>query len=316
MKNDSKLAIIAPCYNEEAIIEYSIAQLQNVLNKMIDEKLITRNSKIVFVNDGSTDKTKEIIKKHCMDGNIALIDLSRNFGQQASILAGLNSINADIYVTIDADLQDNPCIIADMVKKHFEGNEIVFGCRKRRDSDTFFKKNSALMFYKFMNLIGINIRPNHSEFRLMSRLAVEKLREYNEKTIFLRGIVQNLGLKSCNVYYDSQERIAGKTKYSFFKLIELAWCAITSFSVLPLRIITVVGLITSFISLIIIIYALISYVVHYSIPGWTSIIMTVAFFSGIIIMALGVIGEYLSKVLIEVKNRPLYQIEDTQNLGK
>lgn len=315
MKNN-KLVIIAPCYNEEDVINYTIEQLLLVLNIMIDDELISHNSKVCFVNDGSTDNTKRLIEAHCNNNKIALIDLSRNYGQQAAILAGLNSVDADIYVTIDADLQDDHMLITEMVKKYLEGNEIVYGCRKKRETDSFIKKNTALMFYKFMNLIGINIRQNHSEFRLMSRLAVDKLKEYSEKTIFLRGIVQNLGLKSCNVYYDGLERVAGKTKYSFFKLLDLAWCAITSFSLLPLRIITVVGLITSFISLIIIIYALISYIDNYSIPGWTSIIMTVAFFSGIIIMSLGIIGEYLSKVLIEVKNRPLYLIEDTKNLGK
>lgn len=314
MKNN-KLAIIAPCYNEEAIIEYSIEELLLVLNIMIDDELISSNSKICFVNDGSTDKTQEIIENHCRKNhNLTFINLSKNCGQQAAILAGLNTVDADMYVTIDADLQDNPMIIIEMVKKYFEGNKIIFGCRKKRETDSFFKKNTALMFYKFMNLIGINIRQNHSEFRLMSRLAVEKLREYKEKTLFLRGIVQNLGLKSCDIYYDGLERRAGTTKYSPVKLIELAWCAITSFSILPLRIITVVGILTSLISLFIIIYALISYVKHYSIQGWTSIIMTIAFFSGIIIMSLGIIGEYLSKVLIEVKNRPLYQIEKTINL--
>lgn len=313
MKNN-RLAIIAPCYNEEAIIEYSIEELLLVLNIMIDDGLISNNSQICFVNDGSSDKTKEIIETHCNNNNVALINLSKNCGQQAAILAGLNTVEADMYVTIDADLQDNPMIIIEMVKKYFEGNEIVFGCRKKRETDSFFKKNTALMFYKFMNLIGINIRQNHSEFRLMSHLAVEKLREYKEKTLFLRGIVQSLGLKSCDIYYDGLERRAGTTKYSPVKLIELAWCAITSFSILPLRIITVVGVLTSLISLFIIIYALISYVKHYSIQGWTSIIMTIAFFSGIIIMSLGIIGEYLSKILIEVKNRPLYQIEDVVNL--
>lgn len=205
-------------------------------------------------------------------------------------------------------------VIIDMVKKYLEGYEIVYGCRKKRETDSFLKKSTAFLFYKFMNLIGINIRQNHSEFRLMSRFAVEKLKEYKEKTIFLRGIVQNIGLNSCNVYYDGLERLAGKTKYSFWKLVELAWSAITSFSLLPLRLITIIGLLTTFISFLIIIYALVSFAKHYSIPGWTSIIMAIAFFSGIIIMSLGIIGEYISKILIEVKNRPLYQIKKTINL--
>lgn len=313
MKNN-KLVIIAPCFNEEEVIEYSIEQLLLVLNIMIDDGLISYNSQICFVNDGSVDKTCEIIAKYLNNNKIALIDLSKNFGQQSAIIAGLNSIDADIYLTIDADLQDDHMVIIDMVKKYLEGYEIVYGCRKKRETDSFLKKSTAFLFYKFMNLIGINIRQNHSEFRLMSRFAVEKLKEYKEKTIFLRGIVQNIGLNSCNVYYDGLERLAGKTKYSFWKLVELAWGAITSFSLLPLRLITIIGLLTIFISFLIIIYALVSFAKHYSIPGWTSIIMAIAFFSGIIIMSLGIIGEYISKVLIEVKNRPLYQIKKTINL--
>lgn len=313
MRNN-KLVIVAPCFNEEEVIEYSIEQLLLVLNIMIDDGLISYNSQICFVNDGSFDKTCEIIAKYLNNNKIALIDLSKNFGQQSAILAGLNSIDADIYLTIDADLQDDHMVIIDMVKKYLEGYEIVYGCRKKRETDSFFKKSTAFLFYKFMNLIDINLRQNHSEFRLMSRFAVEKLKEYKEKTIFLRGIVQNIGLNSCNVYYDGLERLAGKTKYSFWKLLELAWGAITSFSLLPLRLITIIGLLTTFISFLIIIYALVSFAKHYSIPGWTSIIMAIAFFSGIIIMSLGIIGEYISKILIEVKNRPLYQIKKTVNL--
>lgn len=314
MKNN-KLVIIVPCYNEEEIIEYSIEQLTMLLQIMIDDGLVSIESRICFIDDGSKDNTKGIIEKLCKTNkHISMINLSRNFGQQYALLAGLNSVDADIYVTIDADLQDDHMAIIDMVKKFHEGFEIVYGCRKKRATDTFFKKNSALLFYKFMNLIGINIRQNHSEFRLLSRTAVDKLRKYHEKTIFLRGLIQNMGLKSCDVYYDRLERLAGTTKYSFFKLLGLAWTAITSFSLLPLRIITATGAITSLISLIVLVYALTSYVKHSLISNWNAVIMAVAFFSGIIIMSLGIIGEYLGKVLVEVKNRPLYQIEEVINL--
>lgn len=314
MRNN-KLAIIAPCYNEEEIISYSIEKLTLLLKKMTDDNLISPESKIVFVDDGSKDKTREIITKCCEENkNIALISLSHNFGQQHAILAGLNLVDADMYVTIDADLQDDHMMIIEMIKKYEEGNEIVYGCRKKRDTDSFFKKNTAFLFYKFMNLIGIGIRQNHSEFRLMSKKAVELLKDYKERTIFLRGIVQNLGLKSCDVYYDGLERQAGKTKYSLFILLELAWTAITSFSIFPLRLITSIGLLTSLFSVLVMVYALISYVKHYSVSGWTSLIMVIAFFNGIIIMSLGIIGEYLGKVLTEVKGRPLYQIGKTINL--
>lgn len=311
----NKLAIIAPCYNEEEIINYSISELTMLLEIMINDGLVSSDSKICFINDGSDDKTSEIINQQCQTNkNIALIELSKNFGQQYAILAGLNSINADMYVTIDADLQDDYIKIIDMVKKYHEGYEIVYGCRKKREADSFFKRNTALLFYKFMNFIGIKIRQNHSEFRLLSRCAVEKLKEFKEKTIFLRGLIQNIGLKSCDIFYNGGERIAGKTKYSFLKLLSLAWNAITSCSVFPLRAITVTGALTSLISFFTFLYAITSYVKHYSVSGWTSIMMAIAFFGGIIIMSLGIIGEYLSKVLIEVKNRPLYQIDKTTNL--
>lgn len=218
----NKLAIIVPCYNEEEIIRYTIEQLTLLLNEMIKDNLVSEDSKICFVDDGSSDKTKEIITSQCtMNKRLALIELSKNYGQQFAIVAGLNSVDSDIYVTIDADLQDNHLLIVDMVKMYQEGYEIVFGCRKKREKDSFFKKNSALLFYSFMNLIGINIRQNHSEFRLLSRLAVEHIKEYKEKTLFLRGIVQSIGLKSCNIYYDGQERLAGKTNTLFSNCLNL-----------------------------------------------------------------------------------------------
>ncbi len=311
----NKLAIIVPCFNEEELIEYTITQLTMLMDIMIDDGLVSAESKVCFVNDGSSDKTVDIISKHCKDNKkLALIDLGKNYGQQYAILAGLYTVDADMYVTIDADLQDDHLLIIEMVKKFYEGYEVVYGCYNKRESETFLKKKTAMLFYKFMNFIGIKIRENHSEFRLLSKFAVEKLKQYKERTIFLRGIIQNIGLKSCNIYYDKSERPAGKTKYSFFKLLGLAWTAITSFSLLPLRLITITGALTSMISAFIFIYALASYIEDFSIPGWTSLMMTVAFFSGIIIMSLGIIGEYLSKVLIEVKQRPLYQIERTLNL--
>lgn len=313
MKNN-KLAIIVPCYNEEDIMEYSIGQLLTLLNTMIADNLISINSKICFVNDGSSDSTAEIIQKHCINKNISLINLIGNSGQQSAILAGFSSVDADMYITIDADLQDDCFTMIEMVKKYLEGNEIVYGCRIKREKDTFLKRSTALIFYKFIKFIGINIRENHSEFRLMSKFAVEKLMEYGEKTMFLRGLVQSISLKSCNVYYERLERRAGNTKYSFFKLFELFWTAVTSFSILPLRLITITGILTSFLSFFVIIYAIISHIKHYSIPGWTSIVIIIAFFSGIIIMSIGIIGEYLAKVLIEVKNRPLYQIKNKINL--
>lgn len=314
MRNN-KLVIIVPYYNEEEIIDYCVENLMALLKSLIGENLVSADSKICFVSDGSTDKSDEMVENYCKkESNIALIKLTRNYGQQAAMLAGFNVADADIAITVDADLQDDISVIKEMVQKYHEGCEIVYGCRKKRETDSFAKKTTAIMFYKFMNKIGIKIREDHSEFRLLSRFAIEKLKEYKEKTIFLRGIIQNIGLKSCDVFYDRHERTAGTTKYSFFKLLGLAWTAITSFSLLPLRIITVTGALTALLSFFIIIYGLVSYFKHYSIPGWTSIIMTMAFFSGIIIMSIGIIGEYLGKVLSEVKSRPTFQVEKTINL--
>ncbi len=313
MKN-SKLVIIVPCYNEEEILEYSILQLTMLLDIMINNNLISTNSKICFINDGSTDNTSNILEKHCkINKKIMVINLTNNFGQQNAILAGLNIIDSDMVITIDADLQDDHTVMIDMVKKYYEGYDIVYGVRQKREPSSFLKTGSAILFYKLMNLLGIQIRKNHSEFRLLSCRAIEKLKEFKEKTIFLRGIIQSLGLKSCDVYYDGLERLAGKTKYSVFTLFGLAWTAITSFSIMPLRLITSIGLLSGIISFFIIIYGIISYIKHYAVPGWTSIIMTIVFFSSIIIMSLGIIGEYLSKVLIEVKDRPLYQIDSMIN---
>ena len=311
---NNKLIIIVPCYNEEEIIEYSIQKLNLLLENLINENLVSPQSKICFVNDGSTDKTEEIVQSYCKNNlKIMLINLAKNSGHQNALLAGINNVDADMIVTIDADLQDNHLMIKDMVKKYLDGYEIVYGIRNKRKTDSVFKKSTAILFYKFMNLIGIKIRENHADFRLMSRSATDKLKEYKERTIFLRGIVQNIGLKSAEIYYDRLERLAGKTKYPFRKMIGLAWTGITSFSVFPLRLITFIGAITSCISIIILFYGIISYFKHAAVQGWTSIIMTIAFFSGIIIMSLGIIGEYLGKVLIEVKNRPLYHIKDIIN---
>ncbi len=311
---NNKLIILVPCYNEEEIIDYSIQKLDSFLDSLIKDNLVDKTSKICFVNDGSKDKTKDIIESYCQKNDkIMLINLAGNFGQQNAILAGLNNLEADMIVTIDADLQDDYLTIREMVEKYHLGYEIIYGIRKERKTDSFFKRTSANLFYKFMNLIGIKIRKNHSEYRLMSKCAIEKLKEYKEKTIFLRGIVQKINLPSSEVYYSRKERVAGSTKYSVFKLFSLAWCAITSFSILPLRLITLTGVIMSGVSFIILLYALYSYIKHIAQPGWTSIIITIAFFFGITIMSIGIIGEYLGKILIEVKNRPLYQIKEIIN---
>jgi glycosyltransferase involved in cell wall biosynthesis len=311
----NKLAIIIPCYNEEEILQYTIEKMQLLLENLVEENLISESSTICFINDGSQDKTQELIENICQsDKHFSYIKLAKNFGHQKALLAGMYSVNADMVVTIDADLQDNPNTIKEMVQKYNEGYEIVYGVRNKRTTDTFFKKYSALAFYKIMIALGVNIVYNHADFRLLSKNAIVRLSEYKEKAVFLRALVPLLGLKSCNVYYDRCNRIAGESKYPLFKMISFAWEGITSFSAFPLRLITLTGILIFTVSCILAIYACITYICGKAIQGWTSLMLALAFFNGIIILSIGIIGEYLNKMFIEVKSRPLYQIEKSENL--
>lgn len=312
---NKRLLIVVPCYNEEEIIEYSIKKLLETLDIMIKKCLVSSDSKICFIDDGSFDKTGEILRKYCKNNKkIALISLNKNYGQQYALLAGLYTADFDAYITIDADMQDDPRAMIEMIERYHNGYEIVYGCRKTRNKDLFFKKFTAELFYKFMNLIGIRIIENHSEFRLMSKFAVEQLKKYKEKSIFLRGLIQNIGLKSCKIYYDRLKRNSGKTKYSFSKLLDLAWCGIVSFSFLPLKFITAVGFLTFLTGFLALFIQGIYFLKNCQVQSLSLIFAMIIFFSGIIITSIGIIGEYMSKILIEVKNRPLYQIESTINL--
>ena len=311
----NKLEIVVPCYNEEEILDYTINELQILLEIMVEDKLVSPSSGVCFVNDGSKDGTQKIIDEICAkDKRFSCVKLAGNFGHQKALLAGMYSVDADMVVTIDADLQDDINAIPEMVKKFKEGNEIVYGVRDKRATDTFFKKYTALGFYKLMQSLGVNIVYNHADFRLMSKKAIEKLKAYKEKTLFLRALIPLLGLKSENVYYNRCERLAGESKYPFFKMLSFAWCGITSFSIFPLRMITATGITIFTVSLLLLIYTLISYFSGHAIKGWASLMFVGAFFNGIIILSLGIIGEYLSKVFTEVKARPLYQIEEVINL--
>lgn len=310
-KNSPTLITVIPCYNEEEILDYTIEKIQELYNRLINDGLINSRSKVCFVNDGSKDSTKEIIKEVCNKENIFTgINLSRNFGHQGAILAGLFNTDADIYVTIDADLQDDYNSIELMVKKYLDGCEIVYGVRNKRNTDTVFKKYSALMFYKLMELMGVNIVYNHADFRLMSRRAIEELKKFKERNLFLRAVVPLLGFKSCNVYYDRTARLAGESKYPLKKMMAFAFDGITSFSVAPLRLVTIMGVFISLFSFIFILYGLNSYYKGDTISGWTSLFIALAFFNGIIVLSLGIIGEYIGKLMLEAKERPLYIIED------
>lgn len=306
-----RLVIVVPCYNEEAVLPYSVKELTMLLDILIEEELVSKDSQICFVNDGSNDKTQEIIENLCkVNKKYSEVKLAKNFGHQYALLAGMYNCNADIIVTIDADLQDDHMTIMDMVKKSNEGYDIVYGVRNKRTSDTFFKRTSAELFYKLMDKIGVKLIFNHADFRLLSRNAVERLKEYKERTVFLRGLVPLLGLRTCSVYYDRLERIAGESKYPLLKMLAFAWNGIVSFSVFPIRLISSTGFITLVISLFLFIYT----VVYSHFTGIRAMIFLTFFFSGIILLSIGIIGEYLGKVLTEVKCRPLYQVEKTINL--
>ena len=307
------LAIIIPCFNEEEMLPKSIKTLTKILTSLIDENLISKDSNLVFVNDGSRDKTWEKIEKAHKSSpqQIKGISLSRNFGHQEALLAGLYNTNADIYITIDADLQDDPSVIKDMVIQYTKGNEVVYGVRNKRDTDSFFKKHSALLFYKLMKLLGVELVSNHADFRLLSKRAVEAMSTFKEKNLFLRAIVPLIGFKSTNVYYDRQKREEGTTKYPLKKMILFALKGISSFSAVPLHLITISGIIISILSVLVMIWTVFAYLNGSTIAGWASLMSVIAFFSGITILFMGIIGEYIASIFIEVKNRPTYIIDKT-----
>lgn len=312
-----KLLIILPCYNEEEILPLTIKKIKSLLKDMIAKKLVAADSQACFVNDGSRDKTWEIIKKACAkDKMFTAINLSRNFGHQGAILAGMYDADADLYVTIDADLQDNPDCIKLMLEKINEGCDIVYGVRAARDTDTFFKKYSAQLFYKIMNMLGVNIIYNHADFRMMTKRAVETLKQFPERNLFLRAIVPLVGFKSAKVCYDRTARIAGETKYPLKKMMALAWNGISNFSIVPLRLVTFMGFFVCFLSMCFLAFVIYRWSVRGTIVGWASMVTIVTIFSGVQLVSLGIIGEYLAKIFVEVKKRPLYIVEEKIGFDK
>lgn len=306
-----KLGIVVPCYNEEEVLGETASRLLRLITRLTDKEKISSDSKIYFVDDGSKDRTWELIEelsqKH---NNIAGIKLSRNRGHQNALLAGLFTAEGDALISIDADLQDDIDVMEEMVDLHHKGIKIVYGVRKRRDTDSFFKRNTALQFYKLMKLLGAESVDNHADYRLMDRRAIEELKGFREVNLFLRGIVPLLGFKSSIVYYDRAERFAGESKYPLKRMIALALNAITSFSIVPLRLIMVVGMLTFLFSIGISVWAVwVKFFAAEVVPGWASTVIPVYFISGIQILCIGVIGEYLGKLYTETKQRPRFIIE-------
>lgn len=305
-----KLIIVVPAYNEQEVLDNTILVLCNILKDLIQSNIISQDSKLLFVDDGSSDNTWKIIKDNSLKNNLITgISFSKNEGHQKALLAGLLKsleLNADITISLDADLQDDPNVIKEMVKQYQNGFDIVYGVRNSRKKDSFLKRITALTYYRFLKLMGVELVYNHADFRLLSKRCIECLKQYNEKNLYLRGIIPQLGFNSTKVYYQRDKRKAGKSKYSIKKMFTLANDGITSFSLKPLNFIKFLGFIFLLGGLIsIICCAILIPNIYYSL-----IISSCAFLTGVLLFALGIIGNYLGKQYIEVKNRPLYFIKE------
>lgn len=306
------MLLVIPCYNEEAILRYTYDTLKQYYDDCKGKGLISPDSKICFVNDGSRDRTWEIIDEISQaDPTIIGIKLSRNFGHQSAILAGLEHHvdEYDCFITLDADLQDDIHAMTAMIEKHREGAQIVYGVRNDRTADSWFKRATAESFYVLMQKMGVPVVFNHADFRLMDRRVLQELGNFREINLFLRGIVPLVGFKSDKVFYKRMERLAGETKYPVSKMLLFAWNGITSFSTFPMRLVLYFGFFNFLVAMSIIGYIIITYLFGLTVPGWTSTLLPLTFFSGFNMMALGLIGEYIGKIYEEVKGRPRYIIE-------
>ena len=309
----TKLYIVIPCYNEEAVLLETATRLREKMRRLKSENIISSESKVILVDDGSDDGTWELIKKiHYSDAMFSGCKLSRNQGHQNALLSGLDCARGkcDAVISMDADLQDDIEVIDEFVKKYEEGNEIVYGVRSSRKNDSFFKCKTAKIFYKLMSLMGAEIVSNHADYRLLGSRALESLFEFNEVNLFLRGIVPLVGYKSAKVYYERKERYAGESKYPFKKMVSFALDGITSFSIKPIKLITSLGVIFVLICGIMLLYSLISYFTGHSVSGWASLITSIWLLGGLQLLAIGIIGEYIGKVFLETKKRPRYIIEE------
>ena len=313
MTGNDILYLVIPCYNEEAVLHETAKQLLEKMNSMFERGMISRESKIMFVNDGSKDKTWEIIEElHASNPIYSGVKLSRNKGHQNALLAGLMTAKekADMTISLDADLQDDVDVIDQMVEKYYQGNDVVYGVRSARKTDTFFKKFTAQGFYKLMQAMGVEIVYNHADYRLMSKRAMEGLSQFKEVNLFLRGIVPLIGYKSDVVTYERHERFAGESKYPLKKMLAFATDGITSFSIKPIRLITTCGILIFAISLVMLLYFLIVHFMGRTVAGWTSMIVSIWAIGGLQLLAIGIVGEYIGKIYLETKGRPRFLIRD------
>lgn len=307
------LYLVIPCYNEEEVLPETSKRLTAKLGAMIEMSLISEDSKIVFVNDGSKDRTWQLIRQyHEENPMIQGINLSRNKGHQNALLAGLMTVKeyCDMAISMDADLQDDVDAIDQFVEKYYEGCEVVYGVRSERKTDSFFKRASAQSFYKLMLHMGVEIVYNHADYRLMSRRALDEMEGFKEVNLFLRGIVPLIGFQSGVVTYERHERFAGESKYPLKKMLNFAFDGITSFSVKPIRMVTTLGIIIFAISILMLIYFLITWCIGWTVPGWTSIVVSVWAIGGLQLLAIGIIGEYIGKIYMETKARPKFIVQE------
>lgn len=308
-----KLAIVVPCYNEEEVLKIASSALRGVLEDLINKGKISDDSFILFVNDGSVDRTWELIEEEhaAYPTRVCGVKLAGNVGHQFALTAGLITAKdiSDVTVSIDADLQDDVAAIEEMIDKFHEGYDIVYGVRKERKTDTFFKRTTAQAFYRLMSLMGVKTIYNHADFRLMSKRAVEEFSKYKETNLFLRGMIPLIGYRTDSVYYDRKERVAGESKYPMKKMFALAFNGISSFSIKPISLIMGAGIFIIILSILAAVYALVSYFTGHVVQGWTSLILSIWFLGGMQLIAIGLVGQYIGKIYIEVKNRPRYNIE-------
>ena len=307
-----KLIIVSPCYNEEAILRYSADTLTSFLKRVITLGKIAPSSRILYVNDGSRDRTWSLIEElHKNNSFVEGLSLAKNVGSELAVMAGMMAARerADIVVTIDADLQDDVEAIEEMINHYLDGCDIVYGVKTSREADPWLKRITAEGFYRLQQNMGINVIFNHTNFRLMSKRALEALSEYSERNLYLRGIIPQLGFRSAEVEDVIRERTAGESKYNYTKLLLLAVDGITSFSTKPISFIVGMGLFSLLISIVMAIYVLVSYVEHLSVPGWASLMLSLWFIGSMLLLSIGVVGQYIGKIYIEVKARPRYHID-------
>ena len=312
-----KLAIVVPCYKEEEVLEICSEALRGVLNDLVAKGKITEDSFVMFVNDGSKDRTWELIESEHAKHPVQVkgVNLAGNVGHQYALTAGLLVAKdmCDISISIDADLQDDVAVIEDMVDAYYAGNDIVYGVRNDRSTDTFFKRATAQGFYKFMEVMGVKTVYNHADFRLMSKRALEHFSKFKESNLFLRGMMPLIGYNTTSVYYSRKERVAGESKYPLKKMLALAFNGITSFSVKPISLILSLGVGIIVLSILATAYSLIVHFMGNTVPGWTSLMLSIWLLGGLQLFAIGLVGMYIGKIYMEVKERPRYNIEKILN---